>query len=219
MEVILNNIEVRVLGCMIEKELSTPDYYPLSLNALTNACNQKSNRDPLLSLEETDVVRAVDSLRFKQLVVISSDGGRVPKYRHILSERMRLSPPELAVLGELLLRGPQTLGELRGRTERMHSFNDIAAVESVLEELMARTPPLLIRLSRQPGRKEPRYAHLFAGDPVQSDEDQISGPEVERATVTAGNERLIQLEEQVASLKTEVAELRRIVEDLKAQFD
>src|SRR6266545_6815426 len=108
MEVTLNDFEVRVLGCLIEKELSTPDYYPLSLNALTNACNQKSNRDPLLNLEETDVVRALDSLRFKQLVVISSEGGRVPKYRHILSERLRLSPAELAVLGELLLRGPQT---------------------------------------------------------------------------------------------------------------
>jgi len=219
MEVTLNDVEVRVLGCLIEKELSTPDYYPLSLNALTNACNQKSNRDPLLNLEETDVAHALDSLRFKQLVVISSEGGRVPKYRHILSERMRLSPPELAVLGELLLRGPQTLGELRGRTERMHSFNDIAAVESVLEELMARTPPLLTRLSRQPGRKEPRYAHLFAGEPVQNDEEHISCPEAARVTVMAGNERMVWLEEQVTSLKAEVAELRRMVEDLKAQFD
>ena len=219
MDVVLNDDEVRVLGCMIEKELSTPDYYPLSLNALTNACNQKSNRDPLLSLEETDVVRAVDSLRFNQLVVLSSDGGRVPKYRHILSERMRLSPPELAVLGELLLRGPQTLGELRGRTERMHSFTDIAAVDSVLEELMARTPPLLTRLPRQPGRKEPRYAHLFAGEPVQSDVEHSSYPEMAQEKVLAGNERMLKLEEQVTSLTEEVAELRRMITDLKEQLE
>jgi uncharacterized protein len=219
MEVTLNDNEVRVLGCMIEKELSTPDYYPLSLNALTNACNQKSNRDPLLSLEESNVVRAVDSLRFNQLVVLSSDGGRVPKYRHILSERMRLSPPELAVLGELMLRGPQTLGELRGRTERMHSFNDIAAVETVLEELMARTPPLLTRLSRQPGRKEPRYAHLFGGEPVQSDDQHNSSPDTAQERVLAGNERMVKLEEQMISLTTEVAELRRMIVDLKEQLE
>src|SRR5512136_2530480 len=111
METILNEIEVRILGCLIEKELTTPEYYPLTLNALTNACNQKSNRDPVMGLEEAHVVRGLDSLRFKQLVVVSIDGGRVPKYRHILAERLRLAPEELALLCELLVRGPQTVGE------------------------------------------------------------------------------------------------------------
>src|SRR5512137_661443 len=119
MDVILNSMEVRVLGCLIEKEMATPEYYPLTLNALTNACNQKSNRDPVLSLDEAEVVRALDTLRFKQLAVTSADGGRVPKYRHLLAEKLRLSPAELAVIAELLLRGPQTGGELRTRAERM----------------------------------------------------------------------------------------------------
>jgi uncharacterized protein len=219
MEVTLNDIEVRVLGCLIEKELATPDYYPLSLNSLTNACNQKSNRDPLLNLGETDVVRALDSMRFNQLVVISSDGGRVPKYRHILGERLRLSPQELAVLGELLLRGPQTLGELRARAERMSSFADLAAVEAVMEELQSRTPPLVLRLPLQPGRKESRYAHLLAGEPVLKVEERFSSAEPARLKVMAGNERMEKLEEEVALLRTEVEGLRRMLEDLKAQFE
>src|SRR5512137_2125517 len=115
MDTTLNDFEVRVLGCLIEKELTTPEYYPLSLNALTNACNQKSNRDPVMALEETEVVRALESLRFKRFARLAGDGGRVPKYRHTLSESIRLAPPALAVLAELLLRGPQTVGELRTR--------------------------------------------------------------------------------------------------------
>ena len=122
MDMILNEHEVRVLGCLIEKELATPEYYPLTLNALTNACNQKSNRDPVLSMAEADVVRALDALRFKQLALLSAEGGRVPKHRHLLAEKLRLTPAELALCCELLLRGPQTLGELRTRAERMHPF-------------------------------------------------------------------------------------------------
>src|SRR5512136_1710189 len=136
MDSLLNDIEVRVLGCLIEKELATPEYYPLTLNALTNACNQKSNRDPVLNLGEADVVRALDSLRFKQLALLSAEGGRVPKYRHALVEKLRLDPAELALLGELLLRGPQTVGELRARAERMHPFADLTVVEEALQELM-----------------------------------------------------------------------------------
>ncbi len=219
METTLDDLEVRVLGCLIEKELATPEYYPLSINALTNACNQKSNRDPLLALEEADVVRALDSLRFNQLVVISSDGGRVPKYRHILAERLRLAPPELAVLGELMLRGPQTVGELRGRAERMHHFADLASVDAVLEELMARTPPLLMRLPRLPGRKESRYAHLFAGEPEQTAGESVQSPESARTPAFGGNGRIDRLEEEVATLRVEVDGLRRMVEDLKAQFE
>ena len=219
MDVILNSIEVRVLGCLIEKEMATPEYYPLTLNALTNACNQKSNRDPVVNLEEADVVRALDTLRFKQLAVTSADGGRVPKYRHLLAEKLRLSPAELAVIAELLLRGAQTAGELRTRTERMVGIADLAALEEVLEELMARTPPLIARLPRQPGRKEPRFAQLFAGEPESATEMLAPQPEAARVRVMAENERIDRLESEVASLRAEVAELRSLVEEFKSQFE
>jgi len=219
MTTILNEIEVRILGCLIEKELTTPEYYPLTLNALTNACNQKSNRDPVLGLEEADVVRGLDSLRFKQFVVVSSDGGRVPKYRHILSERLRLAPEELALLCELLVRGPQTVGELRSRAERMRSFTDLAAVEEVLGDLMTREQPLVTRLPRQPGRNEARYAHLCAGEPEVTTEESMPPPEAARLRVMAGDERIAKLEEEVVALKSEMAELRQMVAEFKAQFE
>jgi uncharacterized protein YceH (UPF0502 family) len=219
MEIVLNDIEVRVLGCLIEKELATPEYYPLTLNALTNACNQKSNRDPVLSLEEAEVVRALDSLRFKQFALLSAEGSRVPKYRHILEEKLRLTPSELAILCELLLRGPQTPGELRTRAERMHPFPDLSAVEAAVQELMERNPPLAVRLPRQPGRKEQRYAQLFAGEPEQSVDEHAPAPEAARLKVIAENERIGRLEEEVASLSEEVAELRRTVAEFRAQFE
>ncbi|HLO24696.1 MAG TPA: YceH family protein [Geobacteraceae bacterium] len=219
MDMVLNDLEVRVLGCLIEKELATPDYYPLTLNALTNACNQKSNRDPVMTLEEADVVRALDSLRFKQLALVSAEGGRASKYRHILAEKLRLSPAELALLAELLLRGPQTVGELRARAERMHPFPDLAGVEEALDELMARTPPLVIRLPRQPGRKEQRHAHLFSGEPEVPVDERVPEPEAARLKVMAENERIGKLEQEVASLREEVARLRRLVEEFKAQFE
>ena len=219
MTAVLNDIELRILGSLIEKELTTPEYYPLSLNGLTNACNQKSNRDPVLALDEADVVRGLDSLRFKQLVVVSSDGGRVPKYRHILAENLRLVPHELALLCELLVRGPQTVGELRNRAERMHTFPDLAAVEEAIGELMAREDPLVTRLVRQPGRKESRYAHLFAGEPEVASEEHPPRPESARLRVMAGDERLANLEEEVAALRAEVAGLRQAVDEFKAQFE
>ena len=220
MDTNLNEIEVRVLGCLIEKELATPEYYPLSLNALGNACNQKSNREPVMNLEEADVLRALDSLRFKQLALVSAEGGRVTKYRHALMEKLRLAPAELAILGELLLRGPQTTGELRARAERMHSFADATALEDSLRELMERTPQLVTLLPRQSGRKEQRYAHLFAGMPEPaSDEQKNSTPETTRLKVTAENERIASLEAEVAFLRAEVAELRKAVDDFKAQFE
>lgn len=219
METTLNDVEVRVLGCLVEKELTTPEYYPLSLNALTNACNQKSNREPVLALEEADVVRALDSLRFKQLALQSAEGGRVPKYRHALVEKLRFPPAELAVLAELLLRGPQTVGELRTRAERMHSFPDLAAVEGVLEELLARTPPLVTKLPRQPGRKESRYTHLFSGEPELTVESLSPSPEPARLRVMAENDRIARMEEEVAGLRLEVAELRRMVREFQSQFE
>lgn len=219
MDTILNNIEVRVFGCLIEKELTTPEYYPLSLNALTNACNQKSNRDPVMNLDEQEVVRALDSLRFKQLVVVSSDGGRVPKYRHLLVEKLRFSPDELAVVAELLLRGPQTMGELRTRGERMHPLPDLATVEAILDELLGRTPPIIMRLPRQPGRKEARFAQLFSAEPELFAAELSAPPEAARQKVMAENDRLESLENEVAALRVEVAGLRAMVENFKSQFE
>jgi uncharacterized protein YceH (UPF0502 family) len=214
----LNDKEVRVLGSLIEKELTTPEYYPLSLNALTNACNQKSNRDPVMVLTDEDVVRALDSLRFKQLVVLSADGGRVPKYRHLLAEKMSLMPAEQAVICELLVRGPQTVGELRTRGERMHPFGDLTAVEEVLQELIQRESPLIALMPRQPGRKEGRYAQLFSGMP-ENEEASDARPEAARQRVVAENDRIAKLEEEVVALQSEVAELRRLMEEFKKQFE
>ncbi len=219
METILNEVEVRVLGCLIEKEMTTPEYYPLSLNALTNACNQKSNRDPVMALTEEDVVRALNRMRFNQLTVVSGENSRVAKYRHLLAEKMGLIPAELAVISELLVRGPQTLGELRTRCERMHSFPDLAAMEEVLKELMDREDPLIVRLPRQPGRKEARNAHLFAGMPDMRAEELEAAPEPARVRVMAENERIVRLEEEVAALRSEVAALRQAVEEFKKQFE
>jgi uncharacterized protein YceH (UPF0502 family) len=218
MEKILSRMEVRVLGCLIEKELATPEYYPLTLNALANACNQKSNRNPIMTMEEAEVSASLDSLRTRQLALVSAEGGRVPKYRHALMERLRLDPAELALLAELLLRGPQTVGELRNRGERMHPFADLAAVEEALQELEERTPPLVAPLPRMPGHKEQRYAHLFAGE-VEMAEEALEQQEHARNITLAENDRIANLEKEVSSLRSEVAELRRSVEEFKAQFE
>lgn len=219
MECVLNDVEVRVLGCLVEKELTTPEYYPLSLNALTNACNQKSNRDPLMALGEDDVVRALNRLRFMQLTVVSGESSRVAKYRHLLAENLGLVPAELAVICELLVRGPQTVGELRTRCERMHRFASLDEVDGVLTELMERETPLLARLPRQPGRKEARVAHLFSGVPDMKSEVHEPVPEPARLRVMAGDERITQLEQEVAALREEVAGLRQTVEEFKKQFE
>jgi uncharacterized protein YceH (UPF0502 family) len=219
MEVVLNEVEVRVLGCLIEKEMTTPEYYPLSLNALTNACNQKSNRDPVMALAEEDVVRALNRMRFNQLTVVSGESSRVAKYRHLLAERMGLVPAELAVMCELLVRGPQTVGELRTRCERMYSFPDLNAVEEVLKELTEREDPLIARLPRQSGRKEARNAHLFSGMPDMTAEEHDVPSEPARVRVMAENERIVKLEGEVAELREEVAGLRQVVEEFKKQFE
>lgn len=216
MEVTLNGIELRVLGSLIEKELTTPEYYPLSLNALVNACNQKSNREPVLSLDDTEVTRALDSLRFKQFALLSGAGGRVSKYRHALVEKFRLSPAELALLGELMVRGPQTVGELRTRAERMHRFADVASVEAVLEDLMGRTPAMVTRLPRQPGRKEPRYCQLFSGEP---DLAEAFAPAEGSRGGGADTEKIAQLEQELSELREEVAVLRSAVADFRKSFE
>ncbi|GFO58858.1 UPF0502 protein [Geomonas silvestris] len=217
MDVVLNPTEVRVLGSLIEKELTTPEYYPLSLNALVNACNQKSNRDPVTSLAEAEVVQALDSLRFKQYALLSGAGGRVSKYRHALVEKFRLSPAELALICELLVRGPQTVGELRTRCERMHPFADLAEVEATLEELMNRTPPIVTRLPRQPGRKESRFCQLFAGEPdLAALEAAGEGGARGRG---ADGAQLEKLEEEVAALRQEVDDLRQMLAEFRRTFE
>ena len=220
METVLNEVEVRVLGCLIEKEMTTPEYYPLSLNALTNACNQKSNRDPVMALTEEDVVRALNRMRFNQLTVVSGESSRVAKYRHLLAEKMGLVPAELAVICELLVRGPQTVGELRTRCERMHSFADLAEVEDVLGELTDREHPLIVRLPRQPGRKEARNAHLILR---HAGHDDRGTRWLRRNRHGSGSwlrtSELKSWRRDVAGLREEVAGLRQVVEEFKKQFE
>ncbi len=216
---ILNTIEVRVLGALVEKEITTPDYYPLTLNALTNACNQKSNRQPVVSFDETAVVRALDDLREKDLVWMTTSDSRVPKYKHRFPWALNLAQPELAVLCELMLRGPQTVGELRSHTERLHKFQELTEVEATLQALMTRDEPLVIKLARQPGRKEPRYAHLLCGEPELEPEEHP--PRLEAATlqVRSENERISKLEDEVESLRQSLAELKQQFVDFRRQFE
>jgi uncharacterized protein YceH (UPF0502 family) len=218
MERLLDDIEARVVGCLVEKDLATPEYYPLTLNALTNACNQKSNREPVMLLENTDVVRALDSLRQKQMAHQSAEGVRSAKYCHNLESVLNLDLEDLAILAELLLRGPQTVGELRNRAERMHPVGDLPAVEELLQNLMEREEPLLMRLPRQPGRKEHRFAHLLSGTP-EIEETSSLPAEPARLQVAAENERIATLESDVAALRTELDELRSQLKTFQAQFE
>jgi len=215
---LLNDVETRVLGSLVEKEVATPDYYPLSLNALINACNQKSNRHPVMNLDEDAVREALDSLNAKGLA--GAAGGadsRVTKYEHRLQEAFNFSRPETAVLCALLLRGPQTPGELRGRTERLHQFGGLDEVLSALQHLMNREPPLAKVLPRQPGTKEARYAHLLSGD-VETGEAEPA-PEAASSFVSPDSERITRLENEVASLKEEIASLKQHLAEFRKQFE
>jgi uncharacterized protein len=211
MDLTLDPEEIRILGSLLEKEITTPEYYPLSLNALLNACNQKSNRDPVLHLDEDSLDRALYTLRDKGLLVsITGAGSRVPKYGHRISEKFNLGRRELAILCELMLRGPQTLGELRTRAERMHPFGDLAEVESVLDHL----PELVTKLPRRPGEKEARYAHLLSGEPPVPAPPAASAA-TELSTPTAPPPMQTS---RISALEAEIAQLRRELEDLKQQF-
>ena len=214
----LTATEVRVLGSLIEKDITTPEYYPLSLNALVNACNQKSNRDPVMQLDE-DVVRVALERLQQQRMAGPARGAdsRVTKYAQRLQEVFNFTRPEIAVLCVLLLRGPQTPGELRGRAERMHRFEALDDVQSALQKLMQREPPLAKLLPRQPGMKESRYAHLFAGDVVEAEAPVQGGTAVERNP--ADKQRIAGLEEEVADLRREVGELKDQLERFKKQFE
>jgi len=217
----LNPVEVRVLGSLIEKDITTPDYYPLTLNALTNACNQSSNRDPVVSFLDQDVVRGLDSLREKKLAfMFQGADSRVAKYGHRLSESLGLARPEVAIMCVLMLRGPQTVGEIRGRTGRMHEFASLEETAAALDGLIARAPePLVARLRRQPGFKEQRYAHLLAGEVPPAAPETLPGPEPAAMAARLEGERLARLEAGAAALRAEVAELRQQLADLRKQLE
>lgn len=215
----LTPIEARVLGSLVEKDITTPDYYPLSLNALVNACNQKNNREPVMTLDEDSVRDALSGLQSDRLAGPASGAdSRVTKYEHRLQEVYNFTRGEIAVLCVLLLRGPQTPGELRGRTERMHRFDDLDQVQFALQKLMQREPPLAVVLPRQPGTKEARYAHLMSGDIDVS--AMASAPPIATASLahSADDERVHRLEEEVAELRSKLDELQRLFAEFRAQF-
>lgn len=219
MPVILTEIETRVLGSLIEKDITTPDYYPLSLNALVNACNQKNNRDPVMTLDESAVREALSTLQEKRLA--GPAGGadsRVTKYEHRLQEVFNFDRRETAVLCVLLLRGPQTPGELRSRTDRMYHFEALEDVVSTLDRLAHREPPLAAILPRQPGTKESRYMHLFSGEaPQQVYVERAPTPATTGGIPTA--DRIATLEAEVTALRAELTEVQQQLATFRKQFE
>ena len=219
-ETFLTEAEVRVLGSLAEKQVTTPDYYPLTMNALVNACNQISNRDPVVHYDERQVSEAVDTLRLKNLVYIFYGAeSRVPKYKHMMREVLSLSAPELAALCVLMLRGPQTVGEVRGRTGRLHEFADLREVETTLDALSQRDEPLIAKLPRQAGRKEARYAHLLSGQPAVEEESEAQPASAPPRARAGDAERVARLEAEVERLSGEVSEMRRQFEEFRKQFE
>ena len=217
MDLLLSDHEVRVLGALIEKEITTPDYYPLSLNALTNACNQKSNRNPVMALDEGAVREALDSLSRKWLAGPASTAeSRVTKFGHRVQEVFNFDRRQTALLCELMLRGPQTLGELRTHAERLYRFDDLETLEATLQKLAEREPPLVKKLPRLPGTKEPRYAHLLAGD--NPEWIAVAEP-LAVATLSPPDDRVPRLEAEVRELKQQLGDLQRQFAEFKKQFE
>jgi hypothetical protein len=211
-------VETRVLGSLVEKELTTPEYYPLSLNALVNACNQKSNRDPAMNLDEEAVREALRTLDKKGLAGPADNMvSRVSKYEHRLQEAYNFTRHEIAILAELLLRGPQTPGELRSRADRMHKFDDLGIVQSTLQRLMKREPPLVTVLPRQPGTKEARYAHLLSGEVESPPAESAAG--IAAPGGASSSERIARLEDQVEKLQSEITELKQQIAAFRKQFE
>jgi len=212
METILSDIETRVLGSLIEKQVTTPEYYPLTLNALMLACNQKNNRNPVTSYSENQVADALESLREKNLAyVFYGSTSRVPKYKHVMPEVMHLTHPEVALMCVLMLRGAQTLGELRGNGARLHEFSSLEEVEETLNKLINRDPdPLVLRLPRQPGQKEGRFAHLLSGEIDLQSFEQAPPPSAPRRH---------NLEEKVDALAAEIEKLKEQFEQFRKQFE
>lgn len=211
----LTEVEARVLGSLVEKQLTTPEYYPLTLNALTAACNQKSNRDPVVSYDETTIMTAIDSLRDKNLVYLYyGTGSRAVKYKHMMPSVFDLDAAGVALVAALLLRGPQTIGELRERTGRLHEFAGLGEVQEALDGLTRRDEPLVIKLERQAGQKEARYAHLLCG-PV----DQSAVAPVREASSSGKEDRIAKLESEIENLRGEFASLRETFEEFRKQFE
>jgi uncharacterized protein YceH (UPF0502 family) len=205
----LNEYELRALAALVEKQIATPDYYPMTLNALVNACNQKNHRDPVVSYDETIVAKALDSLREKNLAyVFHGSEARAPKYGHLFPKAFDLSEAETPLICVLILRGPQTSGELRSRSQHLRSFESLAEVETLLQGLSLRDEPLIVRLPRQPGSRESRFAHLLGGpvETLQSEAPPRQATSVQHAQ--AENDKIVKLEEEVASLRRELNELR-----------
>jgi len=218
MELSLTPIEIRVLGALVEKDITTPEYYPLSLNALVNACNQKSNREPMMQLDEDLVRDALSALQERRMAGPASGAdSRVSKYEHRLQEVFNFTRPEIAVVCVLLLRGPQTPGELRGRTERMFRFESLDDVQSALQKLGQREPSLVKMLPRQPGTKESRWAQLFGGDLVVAEPSPTEGATA--SVNSADAERIARLEEEVAEMRREMGELKDQLERFGRQFE
>ena len=214
MDFVLTDTEARVLGCLIEKGMATPDYYPLSLNALQNACNQTSNREPVVSYDEQTVATALDTLKEKRLVS-PSNVGRVPKYEETFLKTANLVQREAAILCVLMLRGPQTVGEIRGRTERLHAFENLEEVQTTLQTLEEWGYVTL--LPRQPGRKEPRYAHLLSG-PQENREEGKAVSESAPRNAPMESEAVAKLEAEVKTLRQELEALKQALLDFKSQF-
>jgi uncharacterized protein YceH (UPF0502 family) len=218
MDIILSDVEARVLGALIEKELTTPEYYPLSLNALVHACNQKSNRDPFMNLDEDAVKQALRTLDKKELAGPADNmESRVTKYEHRLQEAFNFTRHEIAILCELLLRGPQTPGELRSRADRMHKFEDLGVVQTTLRRLMEREPSLVKLLPKQPGTKEARYAHLLSGDLEALEAAPRKEPSADSSS--SGSERITRLESEITNLRKEIEELTQQFAAFRKQFE
>jgi len=214
---VLTDTEIRVLGSLVEKDITTPDYYPLSLNALVNACNQKNNREPVTNLTEEQVRQSLSTLQEKRLAGPASGAdSRVSKYEHRLQEVFNFTRGEIAVMCVMLLRGPQTPGELRGRTERMYHFETLDDVQSNLQRLIQKDPPLVKMLARQPGTKENRYAHLLAGE---IEEAETTGVERGLAPSASKASRVKTLEAEILELKTEIAALKQQFAEFRKQFE
>jgi|SRR5579872_3432282 len=213
MDFVLDPVETRVLGALIEKEITTPEYYPLSLNALVNACNQKSNRDPTVAYDDDAVEDAIAALKSKGLALtITGAGSRVAKYSHRLSEKLNLGRRETAILCELMLRGPQTVGELRNHAARMHEFDDLQEVESLLD----RMTELVSKLPRRPGEKEQRYTHLLSGQPNIPESFSASSA---TSDVPSRTDRVAVLESELARINDELENLKRQFADFRRQFE
>lgn len=220
MNATLNEYELRALGGLVEKQIATPDYYPMTLNALVNACNQKNHRDPVVTYDETTVSKALEGLREKNLAyVFHGSEARAAKYGNLFPKVFDLSEAEVPLMCVLILRGPQTPGELRSRTQHLRGFESLAEVETLLQGLSLREEPLIVRLPRQPGSRESRFAHLLGG-PVEMEQREIAP----RATnsvqpAQAENERIAKLEEETVSLRQELNELKQQFADFRKQFE